>query len=318
MVFNNIDDNGNIAGSQSITLYVNQFGTYTVTENYTGSNGTGTLTSQDVENADGTSQLTTYNPEGSTITDNYSGPNGTGMLTGQDIENADGTSQLTVYFPDGSSVTTNSSGPNGAGSITSTSAAGPGSAGFEGDVVSLSVYYPNIAATEQSAYGVATVGPDLEFPNVAALSTGYQPPGTYLVDASVDLTSDQITISYPISEEGVNFLTAPFNGYVLTVNNPGAEIIAGVSIAETNIPGLTAADLTFTGDTIDVNLSGLTLPSDAAGSIQLSVSFVAPPAVNDLTLNGTSNPAGSTITGGDASGSSLSGTINNDGNILLD
>lgn len=94
----------------------------TKTTSYAGANGTGSITSSDQENVDGTSQITTYNPvfnPGSSTTTTYSGPNGTGSITKIDQENTTNyTSQITTYNPDGSSVTKSYSGPNGTGSIT--------------------------------------------------------------------------------------------------------------------------------------------------------------------------------------------------------
>ena len=71
-----------------------------------------------LENGDGTSQITTFNPDSSSTSTTFSGPNGTGSITGVDQENADGTSQITIYNSDGSTTTTTYSGANGTGSIT--------------------------------------------------------------------------------------------------------------------------------------------------------------------------------------------------------
>ena len=94
------------------------------TTDYTGPSGTGAITEIDQENANGTSQITTYNPGGSSTITYYSGLNATGSVTEIDQENTDGTSQITTYNPDGSSTTTTYSGPNGTGSITSAASMG--------------------------------------------------------------------------------------------------------------------------------------------------------------------------------------------------
>jgi Hint domain len=71
------------------------------------------------DNTNGTSQTTTYGADGSSVTNYYTGLNGTGTLTETDTENADGTSRITMYNPDGSSVSTDYSGPHGSGAIIS-------------------------------------------------------------------------------------------------------------------------------------------------------------------------------------------------------
>jgi hypothetical protein len=76
------------------------------------------LTSSATNTADGSSQITIYNADGSSTTTFYTGPNGTGSITEVDQENTDGTSQITTYSPDGSTITTNYTGPNGTGTIT--------------------------------------------------------------------------------------------------------------------------------------------------------------------------------------------------------
>jgi hypothetical protein len=89
-----------------------------ITTDYSGPDGTGSITSQDTENADGTSALTTYNPDGSSVTDDYTGPRGTGMLTRQDTQYYGGTSQIIIYNSDGSSTATDYAGPGGTGLVT--------------------------------------------------------------------------------------------------------------------------------------------------------------------------------------------------------
>jgi len=49
-----------------------------------------------------------------------------------------------------------------------------------------------------------------------------------------------------------------------------------------------------------------------------SVTSGASTSANDLSLDGTTNPDGSTITAANGSGTSLSGTVTNDGTLLID
>ncbi|MBV9825374.1 MAG: DUF4214 domain-containing protein [Alphaproteobacteria bacterium] len=66
--------------------------------------------------SNGTSQITTYNQDGSSTTNYYSGPNGTGALTKVDQENANDTSEITTYNSSGSTTITYT-GPHGTGVV---------------------------------------------------------------------------------------------------------------------------------------------------------------------------------------------------------
>lgn len=69
-----------------------------------------------VENSNNTSQVTTFSSDGTSITESWSSPNGMGDLTEKDQENANGTSQITIYNPfnpDAPTTTTSYTGPNG-------------------------------------------------------------------------------------------------------------------------------------------------------------------------------------------------------------
>lgn len=114
----------NVNGTSQQTAY-NPDGS-SVTDNYTGLDGTGALVSQEINNPGGTSSLTTYYPDGTTITDNYSGADETGMLTSEDIENSNGNSAIITYNPDGSATVRNYSGPHGTGTLTGNFAASAG------------------------------------------------------------------------------------------------------------------------------------------------------------------------------------------------
>lgn len=143
--------------------------------------------------------------------------------------------------------------------------------GFDGDQVSLAAYYPEIAPTNIIGAGSATVAPGITtFPSFAALENGSD--STRLADGSLALSGDTMTFLYSSSEEGTSFIGAPFNGYEIQTAESDPAITAA-SIISTNIPGFTAADLSFSSHTVDVNVAGLTLPRDAPGSIVLGFSF---------------------------------------------
>ena len=141
--------------------------------------------------------------------------------------------------------------------------------GFNGDQVALRVIYQPTAASSGvvTAYGTATVVPGVTtFPHVAALSTGsgFGAP----VDTSVTFNGSQITISYPASVEGVTFATGPFNGYDFQTNSKDPPITK-VALT-TNIPGLTASNLSYTAHEIRLNETGLTLPRNVPGYVKLT------------------------------------------------
>jgi hypothetical protein len=148
-------------------------------------------------------------------------------------------------------------------------------AGFDGDLVSLSAFYPLTIPSDLLAFGTAIVGPNVEFPSVADLATTNVPPGIILANPSVDFTTNTILIDYPKSNQGLQILNGVFNGFVFQVLTPTAPTITGVSLIQTNIPGLTSSDVSFTPSTksIDLNGAGLTLPTNAPASIELAVGF---------------------------------------------
>lgn len=89
--------------SQTIqTTLLGSDGSTLSTSTYSDTGGSGLVTSIDEEDADGTSQITTFNSDGSSTETYYSGPSGTGSQTETDQEDLDGTSQITIYNQDGS------------------------------------------------------------------------------------------------------------------------------------------------------------------------------------------------------------------------
>jgi hypothetical protein len=73
-------------GSTSTVQYPAGSPATSITTTYAGPNGTGGLATEDQENPNGTSQITTYTSNSFTET-TYSGPNGTGSVTGSVVDN---------------------------------------------------------------------------------------------------------------------------------------------------------------------------------------------------------------------------------------
>lgn len=108
-----------IAGESTAQVYATDGSSTTFS--YSGTNGTGQLLAENVENADGTSELLTFNADSTGYTAiNYSGPNGTGAVIGEDVENPDGTSTITTYLG-GVGLAVSYTGPDGTGSISGVS-----------------------------------------------------------------------------------------------------------------------------------------------------------------------------------------------------
>ncbi len=141
-------------------------------------------------------------------------------------------------------------------------------AGFDGKIVSLGVYSGDITKADLDAFGTAKVEPGVTtFPHVGDLSTGK----VTLADPSVDFSGNEITIKYPTSEEGLEFLEEHFNGFVFTV--PKNVDIKHVSLAADNM-GLLPSDIhVVKHHEITVNFSGLSLPTHEAAMVELSVTF---------------------------------------------
>jgi hypothetical protein len=167
------------------------------------------------------------------------------------------------------------------GAVAATAATGTG---FDGDLVTLGIYYPNLVAGDLENYGSAVVvAGTTTFPNVLSLpQANAPPPDTYIIGSSVDFTNTDILINYPATYEGVTTLTSPFNGFQFATA-AGDAPITGVALKSTNIRGLTNADLTFSAHTIDLNLSDLTLPVGVLPSIDVTATFgAAPPPLTVL------------------------------------
>ena len=100
---------------------------------------------------------------------------------------------------------------------------------FDGATVSADYHFPVLGTVLYPA-GIAVVGPAVEFPDVGGFGVGISP--------AVDFSNTNVRVTYP---SGFNLAPgSSFDGWVFRVLG-GAPAIAGVSLAGTNIAGLTAA-----------------------------------------------------------------------------
>ena len=76
----------------------------------------------------------------------------------------------------------------------------------------------------------------------------------FVENAAITIGADSFTV---VEDSGSSYATEPFNGIQFSNLDFGpGEKITGFSLL-TNLPGLTPADISFTGDSIEYNASGL-------------------------------------------------------------
>jgi hypothetical protein len=131
-------------------------------------------------------------------------------------------------------------------------------AGFLGDTLTGTWNYPFITQIYSNS-GTGFTGPGVVSPSASFLFEG----------TSATVTDTQITeTGFAV---GGPYATSAFNGFVIT--DLTSSNITGVSIdAATNVPGFDASDLSFTSDSISINVEGLNVPS-ASDKIVLDVTF---------------------------------------------
>ena len=146
----------------------------------------------------------------------------------------------------------------------------------------MGVYFTTLTPSDLRGIGTATVGAGAEFVNIADPPFNFS--GATYANSTADIGGNLITVSYPESERGFVAGTYPFNGLQFKILTPGPAITGVAILPGTNAQGLTLSDLTFNSQTLDVNLSGIVLPRDVNGSIQLSVQFGLVPIPATLPL----------------------------------
>lgn len=130
---------------------------------------------------------------------------------------------------------------------------------FTGDTLDGAYYFPDTSTVYQDD-GSAVAPTSFYF------ATGY--PNT-----TATVSSDQITLSFDAG--GGSFTSATFNGVVIT--DLTSSDITGVTLdGATSVPGFTASDVSFTSDSVSLNLQGLSVPS-SSDVVVVDVSFGAVP-----------------------------------------
>lgn len=151
------------------------------------------------------------------------------------------------------------------------------SSGFKGEHVTLGVYDPvyNPYNVDDGliAYGKATVGPELEFPNIANLqhtsSQGVEP-------VAMDILAHAINVQFLEATQGQYYPANQYDGYVLAFHGEhgaATKDISSITLLATNIRGLTDASVQFNAHQVFINGSGAHLPNGQVPFFDLAVKF---------------------------------------------
>ncbi|MEM9927933.1 MAG: SdrD B-like domain-containing protein, partial [Cyanobacteria bacterium P01_D01_bin.50] len=138
--------------------------------------------------------------------------------------------------------------------------------GFEGKEIQLETFSPN-RETPSSNKLVDTVGEGFEFTDLLGdqlLSGGNR------VDIRIDFSANSILFDFSESSPYTRTSSGTFNGYVFTDVSGTIPEISNVTIDETitNL-GLDSSDITFTEDSIEVNVEGLSFNTDTIAKLDV-------------------------------------------------
>jgi hypothetical protein len=156
--------------------------------------------------------------------------------------------------------------------------------GLIGDNVTLTKYFPNLA-TPTGSISFLVTDPGVE--EACSTSNCFMQPQAY----SLDLGDSSIAFTQNlIGGLGLNRDPNPFNGYVFTDLNLGSPI-TGIAFSQTGYTGFTASDVTFTANSVSVNLQGTSAEIDASWLITLETGDVPEPHTMALLAIGLSGIA---------------------------
>ena len=148
-----------------------------------------------------------------------------------------------------------------------------------GDTVTSTYYFPTSSNAIGTGTSVVGSGVEVTCPTVAALcAIGLL--GSY----TLDFGSDMIAFDQQIGFANA-YNPASFSGWVFSDLDFGAGI-TGVNLTSYGIAGLDASRLSFTGDTIALNLQGLAVSANNGWTLTLNPAAVPLPASGALLLAG--------------------------------
>ena len=128
--------------------------------------------------------------------------------------------------------------------------------------------------------------PKIEFPDVSSYFNPESgvPPGTYLVNVSIDAGADFLSIDFDEAGFG-NFNAGYQNTYVFTFEAATALEITAVSIdGPTNTLGMTADRVTFAGNELFVNVQALSF--SPSSFVRINLNAVPEPSTLWITTSG--------------------------------
>jgi hypothetical protein len=127
---------------------------------------------------------------------------------------------------------------------------------------------------------MTTVAVDLGTQTIAAGGTTFTGG---INEENVVVFGTSFTINFPI---GTTFVSAPFNGFVVSEVGPSPDTITGASLASTNIPSFDSSRITFDATDVFVNFQGLVVPNPGDLSVNVTFGATATPEPASLTLLG--------------------------------
>ncbi len=119
--------------------------------------------------------------------------------------------------------------------------------------------------------------PGVEIPSLKALQVS-NPLGMHLVDTAIDIGDNFIEISFRNSAPDTSFAPGFFNGAIYSFHHSVAPSISGALIDRSvTTLGLSDSDVTFSGNTLSINVEGLRFNTSTFARINLTVEG-GPPA----------------------------------------
>ncbi|MEZ5351452.1 MAG: VPLPA-CTERM sorting domain-containing protein [Bryobacteraceae bacterium] len=137
-------------------------------------------------------------------------------------------------------------------------------AGLVGDTVTVETHFPNLATTTESQnFVVADPGVEVSCP-AAPCANILVIPG-----ATIDFTSNAILFTLNL-QSGLGTVRDPddFNGYVFLSLDLGSPI-TGIVFNQTGFTGLDSSDVSFTANSVSINLQDTQTGVSASWSIDL-------------------------------------------------
>ena len=150
------------------------------------------------------------------------------------------------------------------------------SQGFAGSEVQIQTFYPNLQTSLGEA-SIAIVGDGIEFSSPAYDATPNDNNDDLTPGYSIDITENSIIYeTTDASLDTYSFASGNFNGFVFSDVSGTIPAIQNVTIDPfANTLGLDSSDITFTEDTIGLNVEGISYsPGDL---VRLDVSFAPQP-----------------------------------------